>query len=173
MTRPLTPETRFTHPGFLLNKVGFVARRWISDALAPIGLTGREAEILLRLRASGPLTQRELIEELAVDPSNLVTMLNKLEAAGLVQRSRDAADRRRHIVTITAAGLERRDEADAAVGAVEDRLLGGLTAKQRATLRDLLLVVDERTAPDWSGAPDPVSGVPDPVGAVRRRAAAG
>jgi DNA-binding MarR family transcriptional regulator len=154
MARPLTPETRFTHAGFLLNKVGFVARRWIGEALAPLGLTGREAEILLRLRASGPLTQQQLVEQLDADPSNLVTMLNKLEAAGLLERSRDAADRRRHIVTITDAGRARRDAADAAVGAVEDRLLGGLSARQRATLRELLLVVDERTAPDWSAADD-------------------
>jgi DNA-binding MarR family transcriptional regulator len=146
----LTPETRFTHPGFLLNKVGFVARRWIAEALAPMGLNGREAEILLRLRAGGPLTQQELVERLDVDPSNLVTMLNKLEAAGLLERTRDAGDRRRHIVTITAAGAERRDQADAAVRAVEERLLGGLTEKQRATLRTLLLTVDERTAPDWA-----------------------
>jgi DNA-binding MarR family transcriptional regulator len=152
MAEPLTPETRFTSPGFLLNKVGFVARRWIHEALAPIGLTGREAEILLRLRAAGPLTQQELVDRLDVDPSNLVTMLNKLEAAGLLERSRDAADRRRHIVTITPAGRARRDEADAAVAAVEERLLGGLTAAQRTTLRRLLLAVDERTAQDWADA---------------------
>jgi DNA-binding MarR family transcriptional regulator len=148
---PLTPAARFSSPGFLLNKVGFVARRWIADALAPLGLNGREAEILLRLRAAdGGMTQRELCEQLAVDPSNLVTMLNKLEAAGLLERTRDTADRRRHIVTLTAAGHDRREQADAAVEAVEERLLSGLTGRQRASLRTLLLAVDERTAPDWT-----------------------
>lgn len=147
----LTPAERFSSPGFLLNKVGFVARRWIAEALAPLGLNGREAEILLRLRAAGDgLTQGELCEQLDVDPSNLVTMLNKLEGAGLLERTRDAADRRRHIVTITAAGQERRAEADAAVEAVEERLLDGLTQRQRASLRTLLMTIDERTAPDWA-----------------------
>lgn len=149
----LTPEERFSSPGFLLNKVGFVARRWIHEALAPLDLNGREAEILLRLRAadgdSEGLTQAQLGELLHSDPSNLVTMLNKLEAAGLVARTRDTADRRRHIVTITRAGLRKRAAADSAVEAVEDRLLGGLSDRQRASLRTLLLAVDQRTAADW------------------------
>jgi DNA-binding MarR family transcriptional regulator len=145
----LTPETRFSHPGFLLNKVGIVARRWITEALAPVGVNGREAEILLRLRAYGPLTQQQLIEQLDVDPSNLVTMLNRLESGGLLARERDAADRRRHIVTITADGREVRDRADAAVREVEERLLGRLSAEQRGTLQEILLAIDERTAPDW------------------------
>jgi MarR family transcriptional regulator, lower aerobic nicotinate degradation pathway regulator len=151
-TTELTPEERFSSPGFLLNKVGFVARRWIHEALAPLDLNGREAEILLRLRAAADgegLTQAQLGELLHSDPSNLVTMLNKLEAAGLVARTRDAADRRRHIVTITRAGLRKRAAADAAVEAVEDRLLGGLSDRQRASLRTLLLAVDQRTAADW------------------------
>lgn len=150
-TTALTPEERFSSPGFLLNKVGFVARRWIHEALAPLDLNGREAEILLRLRAAEGegLTQAQLRELLHSDPSNLVTMLNKLEAAGLVARTRDAADRRRHIVTITPAGLRKRADADAAVEAVEDRLLGGLSDRQRASLRTLLLAVDQRTAADW------------------------
>ncbi len=149
-SRRLTPETRFTQPGFLLNKVGFVARRWITDALAPVVLNGREAEILLRLRSGGPLSQQQLIEQLAVDPSNLVTMLNRLEALGLLERSRDAADRRRHIVSITDAGRAKRDAADAAVRSAEERLLSGLTAAERATLQRLLLKVDERTGPAWA-----------------------
>ena len=150
-TTALTPEERFSSPGFLLNKVGFVARRWIHEALAPLDLNGREAEILLRLRAAEGegLTQAQLGELLHSDPSNLVTMLNKLEAAGMVARTRDAADRRRHIVTVTPAGLRKRADADAAVEAVEDRLLGGLSDRQRASLRTLLLAVDQRTAADW------------------------
>jgi MarR family transcriptional regulator, lower aerobic nicotinate degradation pathway regulator len=140
--RRLTPETRFAQPGFLLNKVGLVARRWLTEALAPVGLNGREAEILLRLRAAGPLSQRQLCEQLSVDPSNLVTMLNRLEASGLLERTRDTADRRRHIVTITSAGRRRRDAADAAVRSVEERLLAGLSARDRMTLQRLLLTID-------------------------------
>jgi DNA-binding MarR family transcriptional regulator len=148
--RHLTPETRFTQPGFLLHTVGFVARRWITEALAPVGLNGREAEILLRLRAVGPLSQQQLLEHLSADPSNLVSMLNRLEREGLLKRDRDTADRRRHIVSLTPAGAARRDLADAAVAAAEERLLSGLSAAERTTLQRLLLKVDERTGPAWA-----------------------
>jgi DNA-binding MarR family transcriptional regulator len=146
---PPTPATRFTDPGFLLGKVGWVARRWIHAALAPIGLNGREAEILLRLRAGGPLTQQQLCEQMRVDPSNLVTMLNRLESEELLSRTRDPADRRRHIVAITGAGLDRRRRADHAVEGVEERLLGRLEPGERASLRRLLLVVDQAAGPEW------------------------
>jgi DNA-binding MarR family transcriptional regulator len=149
MSAPISPEDRFSSPGFLLNKVGHVARRWIRDALTPVGLNGREAEVLLRLRSSGPLTQQQLCEQMDVDPSNLVTMLNRLEEEELLSRSRDPADRRRHIVSVTERGRQRREQCDEAVAGVEQRLLAGLSAADQATLRALLLVVDQATAPEW------------------------
>jgi DNA-binding MarR family transcriptional regulator len=150
---PLTPESRFTSPGFLLHKVGRVAGRWITDALAPIDLTPRQAQALLVLRTRGPVSQQVLGEEMEMDPSTLVLLLNALEQRGLIVRQRDPADRRRHIVAITDDGLERRATADAAVTAIEDRLLQDLEPADREQLRSLLLRVDEQTAPSWE--PDP------------------
>lgn len=150
---PLTPESRFSSPGFLLHKVGRVAGRWITDALAPIDLTPRQAQALLVLRTRGPISQQVLGEEMEMDPSTLVLLLNALEQDGLVVRQRDPTDRRRHIVAITDDGLERRATADAAVTAIEDRLLQDLEPADREQLRSLLLRVDEQTAPSWE--PDP------------------
>lgn len=146
---PLTPESRFTSPGFLLHKVGRVAGRWITDALAPVELTPRQAQALLVLRTRGPISQQVLAEEMEMDPSTLVLLLNALESGGLVARRRDPADRRRHIVEITDDGLARRADADAAVTTIEDRLLQGLDPAEREQLRTLLLRVDEQTAPSW------------------------
>ncbi|HYM81594.1 MAG TPA: MarR family winged helix-turn-helix transcriptional regulator, partial [Candidatus Limnocylindria bacterium] len=47
--------------------------------------------------------QRELGETMAIDHSILVTMLNPLEADGLIERKRSGTDRRRHVVTVTPA----------------------------------------------------------------------
>lgn len=146
----LTPDVRFTSPGFLLNKVGVVASSWIADALATVGLSPRQGGLLLTLRARGPMTQGDLARELGHDPSTLVLLLNDLERAGLVRRRRDEDDRRRHIVSITRKGLARREAADAAVTAVEERLLADLDDDQRDVLRTLLLRIDARTSPEWS-----------------------
>jgi hypothetical protein len=49
-------------------------RARVGEALAPIGLTVRERRPCCGSRAWRRLTQQELIEQLDIDPSNLVTM---------------------------------------------------------------------------------------------------
>jgi DNA-binding MarR family transcriptional regulator len=60
------------------------------------------------------------------------------EALHLADRRRDPADRRRHIVVITPTGVRVAQRADRALEAVEDDVLGALSAGERATLRSLL-----------------------------------
>jgi DNA-binding MarR family transcriptional regulator len=67
-----------------------------------------------------------------------VLLLNELEADGLVQRRRDPADRRRHIVELTDAGRQAVTRAEAGQATIEDGLLSGLTPRERATLTSLL-----------------------------------
>jgi DNA-binding MarR family transcriptional regulator len=73
-----------------------------------------------------------------LDPNNCVLLLNDMEAAGHVRRTRDPADRRRHIVEITEEGREALERADAALNTVEDQVLGPLNPDERETLRVLL-----------------------------------
>ena len=54
-------------------------------------------------------------------------MLNDLEDLDFVERRRDPADRRRHIVDITDTGLEALERAEVAQGSIEDEILGGLS----------------------------------------------
>jgi DNA-binding MarR family transcriptional regulator len=77
-----------------------------------------------------------------------VTLLNPLEADGFVARTRDRADRRRHVVTLTAAGKRHLNRAAEAQRKAEDAIFAGLSAEQRAELRDLLIALrDSRDAP--------------------------
>ncbi|MFF3332884.1 MarR family winged helix-turn-helix transcriptional regulator [Streptomyces sp. NPDC002888] len=87
---------------------------------------------------SGPVSQQALIDKLEVDPSVLVAILKDLEGADLVQRRRDPADRRRHIVQITAQGTITLGALDTALSEVEDRLFAALSAHDRVSLRGLL-----------------------------------
>jgi DNA-binding MarR family transcriptional regulator len=47
---------------------------------------------------------------LRIERTNLVGLLNELEAAHLIERRRSGEDRRRHIVALTAVGARRLDE---------------------------------------------------------------
>jgi DNA-binding MarR family transcriptional regulator len=68
-----------------------------------------------------------------------VGLLNELEERGLITRRRDRADRRRHIVELSALGEDELALAYARLRDVEDDLLGVLSPAERATLYDLLV----------------------------------
>src|SRR5262245_29085826 len=79
--------------------------------------------------------QQALGEALCIDANNLVLLLNELEAAAYVERTRDPLDRRRHVVHITAAGRRALDRAERAQESLEADVLGALHPEERATLR--------------------------------------
>lgn len=127
--------------GFMLALLGQDAIRRLRDALTAHDLKPRQFQILDLLADRGPIGQRELGETMAIDHSILVTMLNPLEADGLIRRERDAADRRRHVVTVTPAGKRRLASAAQAQREAEDALFSGLSDQQRRQLRDLLIAL--------------------------------
>ena len=123
------------------------------------GLHRRSSEELLGMRLKAYLaltyvrdhasvTQQELERALMVDANAVVILLNELEAARLSIRRRDPEDRRRHLVELTAAGRQALERADKAREGLEDEVLAGLTAEERATLRRLVQrVVDGMLQP--------------------------
>ncbi|MGH3171877.1 MAG: MarR family winged helix-turn-helix transcriptional regulator [Trebonia sp.] len=86
----------------------------------------------------GPITQHALGEALSLDPSNVVGLLNELEERGLIERRRDPADRRRHIVSLSPAGAEHVEASDSHFRHIEDDLLKALTVEERCQLYELL-----------------------------------
>jgi DNA-binding MarR family transcriptional regulator len=130
-----------TSPGLLLALLGHAAMRRLRAAHTAVGLTPRQFQLLGVLQDRGPMGQRELGEAMGIDPSILVTMLNPLEDGRLVKRARDPHDRRRHVVTLTAAGDRKLERAAAEQRAAEDELFSALGDEQREQLRGLLIVL--------------------------------
>ena len=111
-----------------------IYRRATEDVL---GMKLKPYLLLANLRDGG-LPQSELCTSMHLDPNNCVLMLNDLEAAGHVERRRDPADRRRHIVEMTQAGRKALAAADRAVESLEEDVLGALSPEEREALRGLL-----------------------------------
>jgi DNA-binding MarR family transcriptional regulator len=133
------------HAGFLLAQLGRAATRQYRCALSPIGLKPRETQALLRLRSNGGMSQQALGVALDIDASNLVALLNDLEANSLITRRRDPEDRRRHVVEISKRGTKLVAEVERAAAKVEDEFFAALDEDERAALQRLLARV-ARTA---------------------------
>jgi DNA-binding MarR family transcriptional regulator len=123
---------------FTLARLGRIAETELRQALAEMGLKFSHAHVLGLLAERESLSQQALLEELKVDPSVLVTVLNGLEDNGLVARRRHPADRRRHVVEISDRGTELVTQADSAVRAAEAELFAGLDEQELTELRRLL-----------------------------------
>jgi DNA-binding MarR family transcriptional regulator len=107
-------------------------------AIEPLGLRARHLIALTVLRDQRGSTQQALSTTLQIDRTNLVGLLNELELEGLIARRRSREDRRRHIVDLTAAGGRRLAQAELALAAAENEVLGALDDDQREALYRLL-----------------------------------
>lgn len=72
--------------------------------LADNGLTAARGEIIWLLHRRGRLTQRELSDVLNCTPRNVTGLVDALEEAGFVARTRHPTDRRAVLVSLTARG---------------------------------------------------------------------
>jgi MarR family transcriptional regulator, lower aerobic nicotinate degradation pathway regulator len=75
---------------------------------------------------------------MGLDPSDVVGLIDILEAAGLVARERDETDRRRYAIVLTPLGRERAQELRAMVTALNEELLSPLDADERASFVAML-----------------------------------
>ena len=79
--------------------------------LEPMGLTHPQYLVMLALWGQSPLAVKELIEMLQLDGPTLSPMLKRLEAAGLVTRTRDPGDERQLRIDLTEQGRALREQA--------------------------------------------------------------
>jgi len=73
-------------------------------------LSAMQAKVLVQLDPAGATTMRALADRLQYDPSNLTTVIDRLEALGVVERRADPRDRRVRGLVLTERGLRARDE---------------------------------------------------------------
>ena len=119
--------------GFLISQLGSLASARFGELIKPTGLTPATAGVLRILAREPGLSQRALATRLGSAPSRVVVLVDSLEQAGLVSRSRDPEDRRHHRLDVTDAGRQ---------------VLGTLRGAAETQNADLLapLAPDERKA---------------------------
>ncbi|GAA4364572.1 MarR family winged helix-turn-helix transcriptional regulator [Paeniglutamicibacter cryotolerans] len=106
--------------------------------LAPMDLKVRSYSVLSLACSNLAPTQRDLAEFLSLDPSQIVPLVDALEARGLVERHPDLHDRRSKVVAGTEEGHKLYLKARRATAAGESVTMSNLSEAERTTLRELL-----------------------------------
>lgn len=125
-------------PSWLINRASARAHRLIKETMAAAGGHAYHFAILAALDEFGPDSQVQIGQRCGIDQSDMHTMLNELVEQGHVARAPDPSDRRRNLVTLTAAGRRRLEDLDATLTGVQHDILDALSATERDTLTGLL-----------------------------------
>ena len=133
-----TPARLAGKPTWLISQASATAHRLLAGRLAAAGARGYHYRLLAALQEFGPASQAKLGRHAGLDRSDVAAALSELAGQGLVKRTRDPADGRRNVVSMTPAGTEQLQRLDSLVASVQDELLDPLSAGERDLLTRLL-----------------------------------
>ncbi|MEU5409739.1 MarR family winged helix-turn-helix transcriptional regulator [Nocardia asteroides] len=106
---------------------------------AEIDVPLRDHWVLTFIAENADLTQKKVGEALGIDRSEVVRLIDALERADLVERTRDGKDRRKYRLRITEAGRKQCKRTDKLIADATARVLDRLDAEEQATLHRLAL----------------------------------
>ena len=127
--------------GYWLTLATQAYHRAVSDEVAPHGITYRQSLVLGWLALEGELSQSDLANKLMVEPPTLVGILDRMERDGWITRNDCPSDRRKKMIRTTAAAEPVWEKIVECGGRVRARATEGLSVRELATLKDLLLRV--------------------------------
>jgi len=135
---PAAPDLDSLHEavGYHLRRAQLAVFRDFLEAFEHLQLRPAEYSVLVVIAANPGINQTALSDALAIKKANCVTLLDALEARGLIRRRRAAHDRRSHTLALTARGRALSSRMQSAWRAHEERMLARLGSQKE---RDLLI----------------------------------
>jgi DNA-binding MarR family transcriptional regulator len=134
--------------GFVLNDVARLLRRNFNRCVQDLGLTQAQWQALAHIARKQGMKQSQLAEILEVQPISVARLIDRMEAAGWVERRPDASDRR-------AINLYLTDKSDPILNKmrkhateVRARALAGIPVKEQQLMMEKLLLMRENLAGD-------------------------
>ena len=131
------PEALADRAGALLVMAARTGQELATRRLAPMGLTVRLCGVLILL-GEGPVSQQALGEQLGIDRTTMVELIDELERKGVVVRRRNAADRRSYALSLTPRGRAFQKQAVKAFDDAADEFFGALKPAERHELSSML-----------------------------------
>jgi DNA-binding MarR family transcriptional regulator len=129
--------------GFLLNDVARLWRKRFEQQArgSALGLTRAQSAVLANLARQEGLNQAALAQLLEIEPITLARLLDRLQAAGLIERRRDPKDRRAYLLFLTEAAYPLLDRIFDLAAAVRQDALAGIGEPDRARLVELMAIM--------------------------------
>jgi MarR family transcriptional regulator for hemolysin len=128
--------------------IGQVSRQWrraADEKLRPHGLTQATWLPLLYIaRSPEPPRQKDLAEQLSVEGSTVVRLLDMLESDGLIRRQEGSGDRRAKMAILTDAGRAIVQRVEAVGHELRTEMLAGIPERDIATVLRVLTKLSAR-----------------------------
>ena len=148
MTTELREEIRQTRPFGSLEQEAYLAvqrtaallAHAMAETIRPLGLTPTQYNVLRILRGAGEpgLCRNEVRERMITQVPDVTRLLDRMEEMGVIERSREGADRRFVTTRINAEGLRLLAALDEPVAECHRRLLGHLVEDALRSLVEIL-----------------------------------
>ncbi len=156
-TTSLTP---LRTPPELLAAPGYLARRLYQSYVSIWAqrvdgrLTGPQFAVLVAVGRAPGLDQGSLAAAVALDRSTMADIARRLEERALITRTVDEVDGRRKVLGLTEAGTSLLEATNLRARQLDELLLDGLDAHERARVMQVLEHLSARWAVLASGEPD-------------------
>src|SRR5215467_14212167 len=134
----LSEQRRRGTTAFLLAQIGAHAATQFGERIRSLRLARPHAGILRIIGLTPGLSQQELARRLAIQPSQLVALLDELEKRGFIERRQDATDRRTYALHLTKSGRDVAEQMGRIAREHDDAVCAALDIHERQQLNALL-----------------------------------
>jgi DNA-binding MarR family transcriptional regulator len=137
------PERRRLPP--LLRRAWYGLNQAFRRRILHLKVTPDQFTVMRTLTEAGAngLTQREIAETISSDPNTIASLLDRMEASGLIERGEDRSDRRVHRVRLLPLGRKIYKQVRAIAIELQAEVLTSIDESQReAFLTNLAAVAD-------------------------------
>ncbi|CAE7262347.1 slyA [Symbiodinium sp. CCMP2456] len=110
----------------------------MNTLLADEGISYRQMQVLAWLAMEGDQSQADLSRCMGVEPPTVVSVIDRMERDGLIERKACPDDRRKRIISPTERALPVWERIIGCAKRINQRATKGLTKSEIATLRSLL-----------------------------------
>ena len=127
-----------TSAGYLVNYMARLFAEGLRKRIVPLGIVPGQFPALLALWERDGLTQKELLEQVAIEQATLANTLARMERDGLIVRKEHPADARARTIHLTEKARSIRSAAYKAAIETNAEALAGLSDEERQEFLNLI-----------------------------------